>query len=119
MRVIAKMDNTKQPPLLQMSIHGAPHRRQHHQVLQQYRMELKRALREEKITTPINYTVDLWLLFVDPSSPDYDNLLTALFRAMDAKSLKGPGVLRGDSYLHIGAIRYLSAIFSDYTKAPA
>lgn len=118
MRVVAKLDKAKQPPLLKLSIFGAPHRRQHYQVLQQYRVELRRALHEIKISTPIDFTVDLWLLFVDPSSPDYDNLLTALYRAMDAKSLKGPGILRGDSHLHIGAIRYLSALFTDYTQAP-
>lgn len=118
MRVIAKLDRTKQPPLLQLSIFGAPHRRQHYQVLQQYRTEIRRALHEAKISTPIAFTVDLWLLFVDPSSPDYDNLLTALYRALDPKSLKPPGILRGDSHVHIGAIRYISALFTDYTQAP-
>ncbi len=116
MRIVVRMDSKKQPPLLSLSIFGAPHRRQHYQVLQHYRAELKRALNEAGINTPIDYTIDLWLLFVDPTSPDYDNLLTALYRALDAKSLKGPGILNGDSHRHIGAIRYMSALFTDYSK---
>ncbi len=110
MRVVAKIDRSKQTPLLSLSVFGAPHRRMHVAVIQQYRIELRRAFTEAGIATPIDYNVDLWLLFVDPTSPDYDNLLMALYQAMDGKTLKKPGILVDDSL--VGAIRYLTKLYT-------
>lgn len=82
----------------------------HVAIIQQYRNELRRAFTEAGIMTPIDYPVDLWVLFIDPTSPDYDNLLTALYQAMDGKTLRKPGILTDDSL--VGAIRYLSKLYT-------
>lgn len=106
MRVIATLDGKTVPATLVLVIHGAPHRRMHIKMIQQYRDEIRRACDAAKIVTPIDTTVDLSVLFVDPTSPDYDNLLTALYQAMDGKTLKPPGILVDDSL--IGTIRKLA-----------
>ena len=86
-------------PLLRLYIHGAPHRRQHQAVLEDYRAELLAAAKAAKIPTPIDHRIALWVLFVDPCSPDYDNLLTALMQAMDGKAHRKPTVLRSDGLI--------------------
>jgi hypothetical protein len=115
MRVVAKLDYTKPTPQLSLSIFGAPHRRMHVAVIRQYREELRRACTEAGIKTPIDGVIDLWLLFVDPTSPDYDNLLCALYQAMDCKTLNGtgktPGILTDDGKC-VGAIRYLAKMYT-------
>lgn len=110
MRVIATLDGTSVPATLNLIIHGAPHRRMHIKMIQLYREEIRKACVASGIHLPINTTVDLSVLFVDPTSPDYDNLLTALYQAMDGKTLNGfgktPGILTDDSL--IGTIRKLA-----------
>jgi len=99
MRVI--IDRIEQPhvPLLRMFIHGAPHRRQHRAVIKQYREVLRAAFHKIGLTTPYPGLIDLAILFVNPTSPDYDNLLTALFQALDGKALGGKGILKDDSQI--------------------
>jgi hypothetical protein len=106
MRVIAKMDGTTVPATFHLIIHGAPHRRMHVKMIQQYREEIRKACIAAGIHIPIDTTVDLAVHFIDPCSPDYDNLLCALYQAMDGATLKPPGILVDDSL--IGTIRRLS-----------
>ncbi len=106
MRVIATMDGKTIPATFSLVVHGAPHRRMHVRMIQQYRDEIRRACDAAGINTPIDTTVDLSVLFVDPTSPDYDNLLAALYQAMDGATLKKPGILVDDSL--IGTIRRLA-----------
>lgn len=96
MRCIAKYDDKQWPPLLQFFIHGAPHRRIHQAVLRQYRLALWEAWKETKIPAPIKTPVELSAMFIHPTSPDLDNLLTALFQALDGKTGKGPTILADD-----------------------
>ena len=110
MRVIARMDGTTVPATFHLIVHGAPHRRMHVRMIQQYREEIRRACVAADIHTPIDTTVDLSVLFIDPTSPDYDNLLTALYQAMDGATLKPPGILTDDS--KIGTIRRLAKYFT-------
>jgi Holliday junction resolvase RusA-like endonuclease len=110
MRVIAKMDGTTVPATFHLIVHGAPHRRMHVRMIQQYRDEIRRACDAAKIHTPIDTTVDLSVMFIDATSPDYDNLLTALYQAMDGKTLKKPGILIDDGL--IGTVRRLAKYYT-------
>lgn len=110
MRVIAKLDGSTVPATLSLIIHGAPHRRMNVKVIQAYRKEIRRAFDAAKIHYPIDTTVDLWLLFVDPTSPDYDNLLTALYQAMDGATLDKPAPLTDDAL--IGKIKGINKFYT-------
>jgi len=86
MRVIAEYDADQATPLLRFFIHGAPHRRIHQAVLKQYRRALWDAGREAQIAAPLVNNVELSATVISPTSrPDLDNLLTALFQALDGK----------------------------------
>lgn len=99
MRVI--IDRIEQPhvPLIRLFIHGAPHRRQHIRVIKQYREVLRSAFHSVGLLTPYEGLIDISVIFIDPTSPDYDNLLTALFQALDGKTL-GTGILKDDSQIY-------------------
>lgn len=97
MRCIVRYINNTHLPILQLSIHDAPHRRMHRSTIQKYRAELREACLLAGITIPITEPIDLSVIFVSPSSPDLDNLLTALYMAIDGKTLKGSGILLDDS----------------------
>ncbi len=99
MRVLVKYFPTEHPPLLQLHIHDAPHRRMHVATIQKYRDEIKKACLAAGIGIPISEPVDLSVLFVNPASPDLDNLLTALYQALDGATLKGCGVLADDGLI--------------------
>jgi Holliday junction resolvase RusA-like endonuclease len=71
------------PPKLEIVVWGAPHRRQHIAIIKQYRQMLVHAARRRNIEIPLDGILDLEVLWVDPTSPDHDNLLGCLFRAMD------------------------------------
>lgn len=108
MRVILEYDGAKAPPVLCAYVHSAPHRRVHQAVLRTYREAIweawKAAGRADTIKTPIELTVT----FINPTGPDLDNLLTALFQALDGKTGKGPTVLADDrliSYVKMGLLR--------------
>lgn len=83
------------PPLLRMTIHGAPHRRIDQnsidrgfdrRIIDAYRVCLVFAGKRVGIYEPIDHPIDLELTFVDPTSPDLDNLLTAFYQAVDGRA---------------------------------
>lgn len=89
-------------PLLNMSIHGAPHKRQNRSVIQRYREDLfTTAMRKigDKVDLPINHPISLKVLFTNPNSPDLDHVLEALYMALDGKTLKGPSILVDDRHI--------------------
>jgi Holliday junction resolvase RusA-like endonuclease len=96
MRVKLQYDHRRR--LLTATIRGAPHRRIHREVLKQYRTELWRAAQEAGLYQ-ISHDISLSVLFVDPTSPDIDNLLVALFQALDGKTGKGPTLLKDDGQI--------------------
>ena len=87
--------------VLDMTIHGAPHKRQHRRVLQVYRDDLydhaNRRL-SNQIQLPIEWPIALKVLFTNPNSPDLDHLIEAVYMAVDGSkgSLTGPGILADD-----------------------
>lgn len=87
-------------PVLDLNIHGAPHSRQHRKIIQQYREELyDLATRKLRIKLPIDWHITLKVLFTNPNSPDNDHLLTALYMALDSKTLQGPAILADDRWV--------------------
>ena len=93
---------TNSLPLLDKSIHGAPHKRQHRAVIQRYREDLyDLAYRRisDKVELPIDHPIALKVLFTNPSSPDLDHLIEALYMALDGKTLKGPSILTDDRHI--------------------
>jgi Holliday junction resolvase RusA-like endonuclease len=94
MRCIIKYDHSKR--LMQFYIHGAPHRRVHREVLKQYREELWKAAQAAGIKETMKHQITLSAMFIDPTGPDIDNLVTALFQALDGKCGKGPTILADD-----------------------
>lgn len=99
MKIIAQYAGTAHPPVLSLYIHDAPHRRMHIRVIEQYRVYLRRALAKIGVFEVIEHQIELWVLFVNPSSPDLGNLYLALEQAMDDKTLTGPGIIRDDSLI--------------------
>jgi hypothetical protein len=81
--------------LLTVFVHGAPHRRVHREVLKRYREELWKAAQAAGLSQ-ISHQVTLSAMFVDPTGPDLDNLVTALFQALDGKCGRGPALLKDD-----------------------
>lgn len=101
-KVIARYDQYAHPPLLTLYIHGAPHKRQHRAVLQQYREQLYAAAVRgigTEVDLPIDHPIDLKILFTNPASPDLDHLLEALYMGLDGKTLRGPAVLKDDRHI--------------------
>jgi hypothetical protein len=93
-------------PLLEFQIHGAPHKRQHRAVIQKYREDLySLASRRLKIVLPIDYPLQVSVLFTNPNSPDIDHLVEALYMALDGKTLEGPSILVDD--------RLIQGIYAD------
>lgn len=103
MKIIAQYAGTAHPPVLSLYIHDAPHRRMHLRVIEAYRNDLRKALAKIGITDVIEHQIELWVLFVNPSSPDLGNLYLALEQAMDDKTKlggnAGPGMIRDDSLI--------------------
>lgn len=99
MKIFMKFDTYQFPPLLTLYIHGAPHRRQDKASLKAYRAAIWKAANEEGIFKPIDVPIDLRVTFVNPTSPDLDNVLTALYRVLDGKALKGPSLLSDDGLI--------------------
>ena len=87
MRVIAKYFPAQHPPLLQLSIFDAPHRRMHMAVIKQYRQCLYDACARAGIEMPIPHPIDLSVLFIEPTSPDNGNLYLALEVALDGNAM--------------------------------
>jgi Holliday junction resolvase RusA-like endonuclease len=101
MKIIAKYHALYDPPLLQLWIHDAPHRRMHIRTIQQYRKALYDAIRRTAIgrTLPIEHEIDLEVLFVNPSTPDLGNAYLALEQALDDSTLTKPGIVKDDSQI--------------------
>lgn len=101
MKVIAKYHALYDPPLLQLWIHDAPHRRMHIKTIQAYRKVLYEAVRHTSIghQLPIDHQLDLDVLFCNPSTPDLGNAFLALEQALDNTTLTKPGVLADDSLI--------------------
>jgi Holliday junction resolvase RusA-like endonuclease len=93
MRVQLQYDHHRR--LLTCTIRGAPHRRIHRKVLEQYRIEIWRAAKAAGLDQ-MSHQISLSALFIDPTGPDLDNLLVALFQALDGKTGKGPTLLKDD-----------------------
>lgn len=93
MRVHLQYDHHRR--LLTATVRGAPHRRIHRRVLEQYRVEIWRAAKEAGLDQ-MSHNISLSALFIDPTGPDLDNLITALFQALDGKTGKGPTLLKDD-----------------------
>lgn len=101
MKVIAKYHALYDPPLLQLWIHDAPHRRMHIRTIQAYRKVLYEAVRHTSVGNrlPIDHDIDLDILFVNPSTPDLGNAYLALEQALDNQTLTKPGIVLDDSQI--------------------
>lgn len=99
MKIIAKWFPMLEPPLLQLYIHDAPHRRMHVRVIQQYRVFLHAAISKTGVKMPIEHDIDLDILFVNPATPDLGNAYLALEQALDDKTLTKPGIVIDDSLI--------------------
>ena len=102
MKVIMRYDPYANPPVLSLYVHGCPHKRQHREVLQEYREELYRAAIRgigSDVDLPIDHPIDLHILYTNPNSPDLDHLIEATFMGLDGKTLRGPSVLKDDRHI--------------------
>jgi hypothetical protein len=101
MKVIAKYHALYDPPLLQLWIHDAPHRRMHIKTIQSYRKVLFEAIRHTSIgrELPIQHPIELDVLLVNPSTPDIGNAYLALEQALDNTTLTKPGIVEDDSLI--------------------
>ena len=101
-KIIARYDRFVHPPILTLHIHGAPHKRMHRAILQQYREDMYAAAIRgigSEVDLPIDHPIDLVVYYTNPSSSDLDHLLEATYQALDGKSLKGPSVLVDDKHI--------------------
>lgn len=101
MKVIAKYHALYDPPLLQLWIHDAPHRRMHVKTIQVYRKVLYEAVRHTSIgrNLPIDFPIELDVLFVNSSTPDLGNAYLALEQAFDNMTLTKPGIVTDDALI--------------------
>ncbi len=99
MKILAKLIEIEHPPKLSLVIFDAPHRRMHVKVIQEYRKSLQIACAKGKISTPIDYPIDLEVTFVNPTSPDLGNIYLALEQAMDGATLTPPGIVVDDDLI--------------------
>jgi hypothetical protein len=99
MKIIANYVPSAVPPLLMLYIHDAPHRRMHIQIIKQYRVALREAMKKIGIEKAIDHEIDLHVLFVNPSSPDNGNLYLALEQALDGSTLDKPGIVTDDGLI--------------------
>jgi hypothetical protein len=99
MKIIASYAATADPPLLSLAIHDAPHRRMHRKIIDQYRKFIFDACLRAGMEMPIRHPIDIYVLFVDPSSTDLGNAYLALEQALDDKTLTKPGIVLDDSLI--------------------
>lgn len=101
MKIIAKYHALYDPPLLQLWIHDAPHRRMHIRTIQAYRKVLYEAVRRTAVgrNLPIDFPIELEVLFSNPSTPDLGNAYLALEQALDDMTLTKPGIVKDDSLI--------------------
>lgn len=99
MRCIVRYDAAQHPPLLQLSIFDAPHRRMHNAVIVKYREMLFKEI-SKFAELPIMHPVDVSILFVNPTSPDLGNLYLTFERAVDGGAMtRKNSVLDDDSLI--------------------
>jgi hypothetical protein len=104
-----KYDHRKR--LLTVSVDRAPGRRAHEVAHKQFREEIWRAA--QKAAVPVlNHEIKLSALFTNPESPDVDNLLVALCRALDGKTGDKSKALLGDDGQIVG-LREVDVWFKD------
>lgn len=100
MKIVVKYFPSEYPPMLQLSIHDAPHRREHIATLRQYRQSLYDACKAAGIAMPIDHPIDLHVMFIEPTSPDLGGSYLALEQCLDGKTMsKENAVLVDDSLL--------------------
>jgi Holliday junction resolvase RusA-like endonuclease len=100
MKIVMQFNELIFPPKLTMSIFRGVHYRQSKMDHDVYRGELYKAFQEQcNRDIPIDYPIDLEVLFVDPCSPDIVNVLMALYRALDQKAWKGKKAVLSDDGL--------------------
>lgn len=99
MKIVAKYFPTLEPPLLQLFVHDAPHRRMHIKVIQQYRVFLHEAILKTGVSLPIQHDIELDVMFINPATPDLGNAYLALEQALDDKTLTKPGIVLDDSLI--------------------
>lgn len=97
MKVFADYKKDLTPPKLVLYIHGAPHRRMHRAIFDQYRKLLVKECEAIGMKLPIDHEIDLKVYFVNPTSPDMGNVYLALEMCLDGRSRKG--VLTDDSLI--------------------
>lgn len=100
MKVFVTYKKDHSPPVLVLFVHGAPHRRMHRAVFDQYRKILIKECEAAGMILPIRHEIDLKIYFINPTSPDLGNIYLALEMCLDGKSRKG--VIHDDSL--IGAV---------------
>lgn len=88
-------------PRLELYIEDAPHRRMNVESTAQYRRALRAAFFRADLFPPICHPIELHAWFINPTSPDLDNLICALYRALDRYAPKGRniGLLADDSLI--------------------
>lgn len=112
MKILAKYHALYDPPLLQLWIHDAPHRRMHIRTIQEYRKELYEAVSHTSIgrNLPICFPIELDVLFVNSSTPDLGNAYLALEQALDHTTLTKPGIVEDDSLIQkVTMAKYFNA----------
>lgn len=97
MKIIVKYFPARFPAVLRMSIHDAPQRRAHREVIQQYREALFQACVSAGVPVPLDEVTDVELCFINPVSPDAGGSFLAWEQAVDGKTLKGPAVFTDDA----------------------
>jgi Holliday junction resolvase RusA-like endonuclease len=107
-RTIIEISEDAHPAQLRMFVHNAPHRRAPREVLKRYRQELWEAWKAGGRTDTISAPIDLSVTFINPTGTDLDNLLVAIFQALDGKTGRGPTILADDrqiSFVKAGLLR--------------
>lgn len=107
MRCIVEYDPAPHPPVLKFYIHGAPHRRIHKKILEQYREEIWEAAQHAGIRETISHPVELTVVFINPTGPDIGNIYLALEQALDGKTGVGPTILEDDRLVSAAKISIL------------
>lgn len=103
MKCTVQFDKDRFPARLSMFIYGAPHKRAHAAVHKDYRRCVVEACHKAGVPFGIDYPIDLYVVFIDPTSPDLDHLLEGLYRTLDGKGFKGKkalSVLEDDDLIH-------------------
>lgn len=89
MKIFAEYKKDCQPPALVLYIHGAPHRRMHRAVFDQYRKMLIKECEAIGMRLPIRHEIELRVYYINPTSPDFGNIYLALEMCMDGRSRRG------------------------------